>query len=100
MPPCERTVEELREWLKQQAILADKSSHEWQSGGKVNEQSAYRSGEWFAYRNVLNFLTGSNFVGLLLIAILSGCTTPHNDHYEANVDLPPDWMLSRVIQHP
>ena len=46
-------------WLEKQAELADKSSTEWIKG---NEQSAYRAGEWFAYRNVLNFLTGANYL--------------------------------------
>jgi len=31
-------------------------------------------------------------VFIWLIVSCNGCTTPHNDHYEANVDLPPDWM--------
>jgi len=59
-----RTLEELHAWLEEQARLADKSSHEW-TVARFNgntEQAAYRAGEWFAYRNVLNFLTGANYV--------------------------------------
>jgi len=61
LPIAAPTLDDLKTWLEQQARLADKSSHEWKLGN-VREQDAYWSGQWFAYHNVLNFLTGANYV--------------------------------------
>ncbi len=47
----------LRAWLREQAKSADKSSHEWDPvwTGR-NPQACYRSGMWWAYHTVQNFI--------------------------------------------
>jgi len=46
---------ELREWLKQQAAMADKSSRKW-AAVESSHQKAYRSGMWYAYQQTLERL--------------------------------------------
>ena len=53
--------EALKTFLRQRAKGADKDSNEWKAAN-TQEMAAYRSGEWFAYHNVENFLTGANYV--------------------------------------
>jgi hypothetical protein len=46
----------LEAYLKQEAFLADKSYHEWNQAYPNCTEAAYRSGMWFAFHEVENFL--------------------------------------------
>lgn len=50
----------LREYLRERCTGEDKSSHEWAKVG-AKEQAAYRSGCWYAYRDIERMLEQDGF---------------------------------------
>jgi hypothetical protein len=48
--------DELRDYINEQAKLADQSSHDWEKEG-IGQQAAYRSGMWYAYNDIRNKLS-------------------------------------------
>lgn len=51
-------IDKLRAFVREEARLSDKSSHEWGTTSKENE--AYRAGMWYAYRQVENLIPPNN----------------------------------------
>lgn len=49
-------LKQLRQYVREQAALADKSYTEWQKGYPDCAQATYRSGMWYAYHDVERFL--------------------------------------------
>lgn len=54
----EDRVIELREYAREQAKLAGKSSEEWGKAFPNGQQAAYRSGMWYAYHDIEERLVG------------------------------------------
>lgn len=49
-------LKRVRKFADAEATSADRSSHEWAKEFPKSEQSAYRAGMWYAYRQIQNLL--------------------------------------------